>query len=101
MKIINSGWKAQLDLEFSQLDYRSFLSHRRHFGPLQVQKPFYPELNGACHVYILHPPGGMVGGDSINIDINANANSHALITTPAAGQIIWILRKRSTGSRRV
>ena len=81
-----SGWRAQLDLEFSKSENRSFLSHRRHFGPLQVQKPFHPELNGACHVYILHPPGGVVGGDRINIYINANVNSHALITTPAAGK---------------
>ena len=90
---MNSGWKAQLELEFSKLDNRSFLSHRRHFGPLQVQKPFYPELNGACHVYILHPPGGVVGGARLNISINVNPNSHTLITTPAAGKFY-----RSAGS---
>ena len=56
-------WRAQLDLEFSKSNNRTILSHRKHFGPLQVQKPFYPEINGTCHVYILHPPGGVVGGD--------------------------------------
>jgi urease accessory protein len=80
------GWRAQLELEFSKPNHRTILSHRKHYGPLQVQKPFYPELNGACHVYILHPPGGVVGGDHLNICINVNPNAHALITTPAAGR---------------
>jgi urease accessory protein len=79
-------WRAQLDLEFSKSNNKTILSHRKHFGPLQVQKPFYPESNGACHVYILHPPGGVVGGDRLNININVNSNAHALITTPAAGK---------------
>jgi len=62
------------------------LSHRKHCGPLQVQKPFYPEINGTCHVYLLHPPGGVVGGDDLNISVSINPKAHALITTPAAGK---------------
>jgi len=89
----NTEWKAQLDLQFSHSGERTILSHRKHYGPLQVQKPFYPEPNGACHVYILHPPGGVVGGDRLNISINVNPNSHTLITTPAAGKFY-----RSAGS---
>ena len=79
-------WRAQLDLEFSKSNNRTILSHRKHLGPLQVQKPFYPEINGTCHVYILHPPGGVVGGDRLNISIDVDSNAHALITTPAAGK---------------
>jgi urease accessory protein len=82
----NTEWRAQLELEFSKSNHRTILSHRKHYGPLQVQKPFYPEFNGACHVYILHPPGGVVGGDHLNICIDVNPNAHALITTPAAGK---------------
>ena len=82
----NTGWEAQLDLKFSQSGKRTILSHRKHYGPLQVQKPFYPEPNGVCHIYILHPPGGVVGGDRLNISIDVNSNSHVLITTPAAGK---------------
>mgnify|MGYP000128464661 CR=1 FL=1 len=89
----NTEWKAQLDLQFSFSGERTILSHRKHFGPLQVQKPFYPEPNGVCHVYILHPPGGIVGGDRLNISIEVNSNSHTLITTPAAGKFY-----RSAGS---
>ncbi|HIK58720.1 MAG TPA: urease accessory protein [Nitrospinaceae bacterium] len=83
---LSAEWRAQLELEFSKSNNKTILSHRKHYGPLQVQKPFYPELNGACHVYILHPPGGVVGGDRLNICVNVNSNAHALITTPAAGK---------------
>ena len=85
-KFLDAEWKAQLDLKFSKSGNRTILSHRKHYGPLQVQKPFYPELNGTCHVYILHPPGGMVGGERLNIYVDVNSNAHALITTPAAGK---------------
>ena len=85
-KFLGTEWRARLDLEFSKSNNRTILSHRKHHGPLQVQKPFYPELNGTCHVYILHPPGGVVGGDHLNIYVDVNSNAHALITTPAAGK---------------
>tara|TARA_Y100000588_G_scaffold287468_1_gene305613 strand:+ start:1628 stop:2479 length:852 start_codon:yes stop_codon:yes gene_type:complete len=85
-KNLNTEWEAQLDLEFSNSNNKTILSHRKHHGPLQIQKPFYPELNGTCHVYILHPPGGVVGGDRLNICVDVNSNAHALITTPAAGK---------------
>ena len=83
---LNTGWSAKLQLSFIEEKNRTVLNQRRHQGPLQVQKPFYPELNGTCHVYILHPPGGVVGGDRLNIYVDVNSNAHALITTPAAGK---------------
>ncbi len=61
------------------------LINRHHKGPLTVQRPFYPE-DDVCHVYLLHPPGGIVGGDALSISITAETDSHALITTPAAGK---------------
>ena len=86
-----NGWQADLQLSFAQLHDKTLLVKRKHFGPLTVQRPFYPE-GGICHIYILHPPGGIVGGDHLNINVNAEARSHALITTPAAGKFY-----RSTG----
>jgi len=60
----------------------------RHYGPLRVQRPFYPEgREGCCHVYILHPPGGLVSGDALNIDVNVAKNAHTLLTTPAANKL--------------
>lgn len=89
------GWEARLELGFALSNDKTVLAHRRHYGPLTVQRPFYPE-GGACHVYILHPPGGIVGGDRLSLCINAEQKSHALITTPAAGKFY-----RSSGEQAV
>ena len=83
---LNKGWKAKLLLKFIEENNKTILNHRSHQGPLQVQKLFYPESNGACHAYILHPPGGVVGGDSFDIKIQVEPNAKVLVTTPAAGK---------------
>ena len=77
-------WDARLDLGFALSGGRTALVRRSHAGPLQVQRPFYPEGRGPCHVYVLHPPGGLVGGDRLSIDVTADPGAEALLTTPAA-----------------
>jgi urease accessory protein len=77
------GWRAALRLRFAAEASRTVLAEREHVGPLIVQRPFYPE-GAICHVYLVHPPGGIVGGDEIELQLYADAGSHALITTPAA-----------------
>ncbi len=81
-----SGWQAQLNLGFTKDAERTIMKHRQHNGPLRVQRPFYPENQGTCHVYILHPPGGIVAGDSLDIKINAGQATNTLVTTPAANK---------------
>ncbi|MDD2724329.1 MAG: urease accessory protein UreD [Methylovulum sp.] len=81
----SQGWQAQLELGFEYKHGKTVLAHRRHIGPLTVQRPFYPE-GEVCHLYVLHPPGGVVAGDCLAITINAATNSAALVTTPAAGK---------------
>lgn len=78
-----SAWHARLELGFSRLGARTVLSHRRHVGPLVVQRPFYPE-GGTCHVYLVHPPAGIVGGDALELQATLAPGAHALITTPSA-----------------
>ncbi len=80
-----SGWQAQLRLRFanSLAENRTRLVERHHKGPLVVQRAFYPE-GDPCHVYLVHPPGGVVGGDELRIDARVEPLAHALITTPAA-----------------
>ena len=77
------GWRASLHLEFAKRTNRTVLAHRSHEGPLVVQRPFYPE-GDVCHIYLVHPPGGVVGGDTLEVHAKAHNGSHALITTPAA-----------------
>lgn len=78
-------WKARLSLGFSLRQQRTVLSKRKHVGPLVVQRPFYPEAD-VCHVYLIHPPGGVVGGDNLQVDVVLDENTHVLITTPSAGK---------------
>ncbi|CAD6874392.1 urease accessory protein UreD [Methylomonas fluvii] len=80
-----AAWEAELTLGFSQRGDKTALVKRQHRGPLTVQRPFYPE-GEVCHVYLLHPPGGVVAGDRLTINASAEPSAHALITTPAAGK---------------
>lgn len=78
-----SGWQAQLDLVFSRHGHKTVLSHRQQYGPLTVQRAFYPEED-VCHLYILHPPSGIVGGDMLTINSTIKTQAHSLLTTPGA-----------------
>jgi urease accessory protein len=80
------GWKAYLHLDFQLRSNETWLAFRRHHGPLRVQRPFYPETDGTCHVYLLHPPGGVVGGDQLDIQCRVAEGARSLVTTPAAGK---------------
>jgi urease accessory protein len=82
---VSSGWQAELRLRFGNEAGlgRTRLVERHHKGPLVVQRPFHPE-GDPCHVYLVHPPGGVVGGDELRIDVRVERGAHALITTPAA-----------------
>jgi urease accessory protein len=81
------GWRASLSLGFEPRHGRTVLAHQAHFGPLRVQRPFYPEPNGTCHVYVLHPPGGVVGGDELEVSVRGVADGRALLTTPGATKL--------------
>ena len=81
-----TGWRAHLALTFAHDGMRTRLTQRAHHGPLCVQRAFYPEGDPSCHVYLLHPPGGIVGGDVLGIDISLHVHAHALLTTPAASK---------------
>ncbi|PWB32375.1 urease accessory protein [Pseudomonas sp. SDI] len=81
--LADAGWNAELHLRFIAGESKTRIGARRHFGPLLVQRPFYPE-GAACHVYLLHPPGGVVGGDRLALDIHLDPGSHALLTMPGA-----------------
>ncbi len=78
-----SEWKARLALQASRDSDRTIL-HAQHEGPLRLLKTLYPEGSGIAHAVIVHPPGGLVGGDRLNIDLDVQAGAHLLATTPAA-----------------
>jgi len=77
------GWSARLDLHYKRADLTTHVKFE-HVGPLRVLRSLYPEGCGICHNVLIHPPSGLVGGDSLDINIDAGDASHALITTPGA-----------------
>ena len=60
------------------------LSERRSDGPLVVQKPLYPDGPERCHAIVVHPPGGIAGGDELVLKVKSDGN--ALLTTPGAAK---------------
>lgn len=84
---VPSHWHAFLTLGFQKTARGTVLKTCEHKGPLYVQKPFYPEGPDIAHVYLLHPPGGLVSGDRLTITANLAENTHVLITTPGAGRV--------------
>ncbi|MBA6338992.1 urease accessory protein UreD [Colwellia sp. BRX8-7] len=81
-----NAWFASLSLEFSFTSTGTQLTRTQRNGPLSVQKAFYPEGGDCAHIYLLHPPAGIVSGDELNINIKLNRQAHSLITTPGANR---------------
>ena len=86
VKGLKNKWLASLFLEFAIKSNVSQLVKTSRHGPLNVQKAFYPEGEDCAHVYLLHPPAGIVSGDELNIEICIQDSAHALITTPGANR---------------
>ena len=82
----SGGWFARLNLRFEPREVsgatRTVMTERNHFGPLRILKPLYPEGHDICHGVIVHPPGGIVAGDSLAVDVRVETGANALITTP-------------------
>jgi urease accessory protein len=79
-------WKASLALEFSLENQKTRLTGKSHDGPLVVQKPLYPEGDSVCHAIVVHPPGGIAGGDELSLDVTAGEGASVLLTTPGAAK---------------
>ncbi|MBN8492862.1 MAG: urease accessory protein UreD [Burkholderiales bacterium] len=76
-------WHAHLQLDYTH-DGHTTGALDRHEGPLRVLQRLYPEGPGICHHVLVHPPGGIVGGDTLQVDARLASGAHALITTPGA-----------------
>ncbi|CAM5782739.1 urease accessory protein UreD [Rhizobacter fulvus] len=89
-------WQGALTLAYRRDELRGAprtVLHDRHDGPLRVLASLYPEGDSICHNVLVHPPGGLVGGDALTITVTLGDDAHALITTPGATRFY-----RSTGA---
>ncbi len=76
-------WHARLELDY-RMEAGRCVARFEHDGPLRILQSLYPEDRGICHNVIVHPPGGLVGGDTLEIGVRVRESAHALITTPGA-----------------
>lgn len=83
----HTHWQASLKLRFENRSGKNVLAKVAHRGPLRVQRAFYPEGDRVPHIYLLHPPGGLVAGDQLTIGVDVAEHSHGLISTPSAGRV--------------
>src|SRR5215208_7145874 len=77
------AWHARLALDY-RLEAGRCVARFEHEGPLRILQSLYPEGDGVCHNVIVHPPGGLVGGDTLEIAVRVREGAHGLITTPGA-----------------
>lgn len=81
------GWHATLQLGYRHETHAGTartLVRDRHDGPLRILASLYPEAQTVCHNVLVHPPGGIVGGDELRIEIEVGADAHALVTSAGA-----------------
>ena len=78
-------WHARLALDYRMESGRS-VARFEHDGPLRILQALYPEGERVCHNVLVHPPGGLVGGDTLDIAVTAGAGAHGLVTTPGASR---------------
>lgn len=78
-------WHARLDLDY-RLEAGRTVARFAHEGPLRILQSLYPEGDAICHNVLVHPPSGLVGGDTLTLRIAAAAGAHGLVTTPGASR---------------
>ena len=76
-------WHAALSLDYLNEDRRT-VARYQHNGPLRILKSLYPEGDAICHNVLVHPPGGLVGGDVLDMQVSVGPGAHGLVTTPGA-----------------
>ena len=78
-------WHASLSLAYARESDRT-VARFQHSGPLRVLQSLYPEGPAICHNVIVHPPGGLVGGDRLDLAFSVGDGAHGLVTTPGAAR---------------
>ncbi len=80
------SWYAELELAYARFGESSRPVLRRHLGPLRVQKHLYAEGPEVCQHIIVHPPGGIAGGDRLAIRARVEDDAWAQLTSPGAAK---------------
>jgi len=84
--LFTPSWHAELELGYGRFGESTRPTQRRHKGPLRVQKHLYAEGPQVCQHIIVHPPGGIAGGDRLDISASVGPDAWAQLTSPGAAK---------------
>ncbi|WP_095078201.1 urease accessory protein UreD [Pseudomonas sp. Irchel s3h17] len=84
--VFTPSWHAELELGYARFGDSTRPVQRRHKGPLRVQKHLYAEGPQVCQHIIVHPPGGIAGGDRLDVSVNVATDAWAQLTSPGAAK---------------
>jgi urease accessory protein len=96
---LSPSWLAKLSLFYELTSIGTVLKKSLHEGPLRVQKALFPEGTDICHSIILHPPAGIAGGDTLEIDVSVGAKCHTVLSTPSATK--WYKSFKNPATQRI
>ena len=90
---MTSQWHGTCDLRLfkksrsKNIDNFKTTHQAKCTAPLKLMRVFNDKKDGRCEIPILHSAGGIVGGDQLKININAEENSSAICSSVAAQKV--------------
>ena len=90
---MKSQWHGTCDLRLfkssrsNNKDIVNTVHQAKCTAPLKVMRVFNDKKDGRCEVPILHSAGGIVGGDQLTINVNAEEDSIAICSSVAAQKV--------------
>jgi urease accessory protein len=79
------SWHARLAMDY-RMEAGRCVARFEHDGPLRILQTLYPEGDAIAHNVLVHPPSGLVGGDTLEVTIHVGTGSHGLMTMPGAAR---------------
>ncbi len=90
---MTSQWHGTCDLRLykrqqsNNRDIVKTIHQAKCTAPLKLMRVFNDKKDGRCEIPILHSAGGIVGGDQLTININAEEDSSATCSSVAAQKV--------------
>jgi urease accessory protein len=81
------GRVGELRLEYAKHDHQTVITRSYCTTPWHLLPPIYLDETGSAYTLLVNPAGGLVGGDSLSIDMNLDRDAHVLISAPSANRV--------------
>ncbi len=81
------GRVGELRLQYAKRDHQTVITRSYCTTPWHLLPPIYLDETGSAYTLLINPSGGLVGGDSLSINMNLDRNTHVLISAPSANRV--------------